>query len=349
MSSTSSPSKKVSVIVPVYKAERYVAETIQSILDQTYKNFEIIIVDDGSPDRSIEICQQFSDPRIRIIQQSNRGLPGARNTGIRNAIGDYISLLDADDIWLPQKLEKHVEHLNNSPQVGLSFSYSAFIDAEGHYTGIYQIPRKIRNITPPYALCRNPPGNGSAVVVRRETYEDIKFEDDPHGVMEDCYFDERLRFQKADATDLECWTRIATHTRWQVEGIPEALTLYRVNSEGLSANALVQYKAIEKVIEKSCASAPDVLGSYENLAKAYYKRYTARRAVTLRDGKMAVDQVNQALATDWRILLEEPRRTLLTVFAAYFLRFTPRSLYRQMEAFAFKVTGASQRTRIVGS
>ncbi len=344
-----SEKKKVSVIVPVYKAEKYVADTIQSLLKQTYENFEIIIVNDGSPDRSIEICQQFTDPRIKIVHQENRGLPGARNTGIRHAIGDYIALLDADDLWLPTKLERHVEHLNRSPNVGLSFSYSAFIDSEGNYTGIYQIPRKIQNITPPYALCRNPPGNGSAVIVRRETYNDIKFQDDPHGILEDCYFDERLRFQKADATDLECWTRIATHTRWLVEGIPEALTLYRVNSDGLSANALVQYKAIEKVIEKSCASAPEVLGPYENLAKAYYKRYTARRAVTLRDGKMAVEQVNQALAKDWRILLEEPRRTLLTVFAAYLLRFTPQSLYRQMEALAFKMTGATQRTRIIGS
>lgn len=338
--------KKVSVIVPVYKAERYIAETIQSILNQTYQNFEIVVVDDGSPDRSVEICEQFADPRIRIIRQQNRGLPGARNTGVRHAQGDYISILDADDLWLPEKLEKHVNHLNTSPEVGLSFSYSAFIDAEGKPLGIYQIPRKLRNITPPFALCRNPPGNGSAVVVRRETFDDIKFPDNLHGAMEDCYFDERLRFKNADATDLECWTRIATHTKWKVEGIPEALTLYRVNSDGLSANVPVQYEAIDRVIEKSCASAPEVLGPYKNLAKAYYLRYSARRAVTLRDGAMAIDFVNRALAKDWRILLEEPRRTILTVAAAYFLYLTPRSLYEKLEALSLRATGATQRARI---
>jgi glycosyltransferase involved in cell wall biosynthesis len=329
--------KKVSVIVPVYRAEKYVEKTIRSILNQTYQNFEIVVVDDGSPDRSIEICEQFADPRMRIIRQQNRGLPGARNTGVRHAQGDYVSILDADDLWLPEKLEKHVNHLKAFPDVGLSFSYSAFIDAEGKPLGIYQIPRKIQNITPPYALCRNPPGNGSAVVVRRETFEDIKFFDDLHGVVEDCYFDERLRFKNADATDLECWTRIATHTKWKVKGIPEALTLYRVNSDGLSANVPIQYEAIERVIEKS----------YKNLAKAYYLRYSARRSVTLRDPVMAIDFMNRALAKDWRILLEEPRRTILTIAASYFLFLTPRSFYEKLEALSLRATGATQRFRMM--
>lgn len=120
--------KKVSVIIPVYNADKYIAATVESVLAQTYKNFEILIIDDGSPDKSLKVCQQFQDSRIKIICQANRGLPGARNTGIRHAQGDYIAFLDADDIWLPNKLEKHVNHLNNSPTVGISFCYSAFIN-----------------------------------------------------------------------------------------------------------------------------------------------------------------------------------------------------------------------------
>ena len=96
--------KKVSVVVPVYGAEKFVATTLDSLLAQTYENFEVIIVDDASPDGSIAICQQYDDPRIKIIHQENRGLPGARNTGIRNSTGDYIALLDADDVWVPTKL-----------------------------------------------------------------------------------------------------------------------------------------------------------------------------------------------------------------------------------------------------
>lgn len=338
--------KKVSVVIPVYKAEEYVAITIQSLLDQTYKNLEILIVDDGSPDRSIDVCRRFSDPRIQIIQQENRGLPGARNTGIRHATGDFIGFLDADDIWLPDKVAKHIDHFNSSPHIGISFSYSAFIDSNGNYTGIYQIPRKIRNITPSYVLCRNPVGNGSAAIIRRETFDAIKFQDNPYGLVEDCYFDERLRFANADATDLECWTRIATHTHWQQEGIPEALTLYRVNSGGLSANAMKQFEAIERVIEKSCNSAPEVLGAYRNLARAYYMRYVSRRAVTLRDGDLAVTMINRALTTNWQILLEEPRRTIMTIGAAYFVKLIPKQLYEKIEAFAIRLTGTSQKSRI---
>lgn len=334
--------KKVSVIIPVYNAEDYVAYTLQSLLDQTYKNFEAIIIDDGSPDNSIELCKSFLDPRIKIVQQANRGLPGARNTGIRHATGDYLSFLDADDLWLPNKLEKHVEHLNNSPEVGISFSYSAFIDGEGNYTGMYQIPRKICDITPPYVLCRNPVSNGSCAVIRRETFEDIKFQDNLYGLEEDFYFDENFR----QAEDLECWTRIAAHTDWKLEGIPEVLTLYRVNSGGLSANALNQLQALERVIDKSCKSAPEVLGPYKSLATAYCMRYVARRAVTLRDGSLAVDMVNQAMKTDWRILAEEPQRTVLTLFAAYLLKVTPEPLYKRVEALAFKATSANQSRKI---
>jgi glycosyltransferase involved in cell wall biosynthesis len=338
--------KKVSVVIPVYKAEEYVAITIQSLLDQTYKNLEILIVDDGSPDRSIDVCRRFSDPRIQIIQQDNRGLPGARNTGIRHATGDFIGFLDADDIWLPTKVEKHVNHFNHLPQVGISFSYSAFIDSDGNYTGIYQIPKRIKGITPSYALCRNPVGNGSAAILRRETFEAIKFQDNLYGLMEDYYFDERLRFSNADATDLECWTRIATHTHWQQEGIPEALTLYRVNSGGLSANAMKQFEAIERVIDKACSSAPKILEPYRSLARAYYMRYVSRRAVTLRDGDLAVTMINRALATNWQILIEEPRRTIMTLGAAYFVKLIPQQLYEKIEAFAIKLTGLSQKSRI---
>jgi glycosyltransferase involved in cell wall biosynthesis len=338
--------KKVSVIIPVYKVENYVAATVQSVLAQTYKNFEILLVDDGSPDRSIEICQQFIDSRIKIIRQENRGLPGARNTGIRHAQGEYLALLDSDDIWLPEKLEKHVAHLVNSPSVGISFSRSAFIDEAGKSLGIYQMP-KLREITPPLVLCRNPISNGSAAVFRREVFEAIRFQDNLYGALEDFYFDERLRESKSDATDVECWLRIAIQTHWLIEGIPEALTLYRVNSGGLSANLLNQLESLEKVIEKTRSYAPEAIAEWENLARAYHLRYAARRAVSLKDYSMAVELVHRALATHWGILLKEPRRTLLTLAAAYSLWLLPQPLYRQMETFALNMTGASQRRRIL--
>lgn len=309
--------KKVSVIIPVYNAEKYISATIQSVLSQTYTNFEIIIIDDGSNDSSIDICKQFKDSRIKIIHQQNRGLPGARNTGIRHANGDYLAFLDADDIWLSNKLDKHVEHLEKSPTVGISFCYSAFINEQGKSIGLYQKPRKLYDITPSYILCRNPVGNGSVAVIRREVFEQIKFQDNLYGTVEDYYFDESFR----RAEDIECWLRVSIQTKWRHEGIPLALTLYRISSGGLSANALIQLEALEKVVEKTRSYAPDIIANCEKVAKAYHRRYTVRRLVSLGDGVTAVKLFNQVIVNHWRILLEEPGKTLLTGFAAYILWF----------------------------
>lgn len=243
---------------------------------------------------------------------------------------------------MPEKLEKHIEHLENSAAVGVSFSRSAFIDEAGQPLGIYQMP-KLKGITAPQLLCRNPIGNGSTPVIRREVFEDIKFKENFDGSGEYCYFDERLRHFE----DVECWLRIALQTDWQTEGIPEALTLYRITSGGASANLLKQLEDLEKVLEKTGSYAPDLIAQWGNPAKAYELRFLARRAVRLQEASTAVEMAHRALSTHWRILLEEPRRTLLTLAAAYSLWLLPRSLYSQIEALALKITGATQKRRIL--
>jgi glycosyltransferase involved in cell wall biosynthesis len=335
---------RVSVVIPTYKAEKFIAKTIQSVLHQTYQDFEILVIDDESPDRSVEICQQFRDPRIRIIRQKNRGLPGARNTGIRQAKGEFIGFLDADDIWLPNKLEQHIKHLDSQPEVGISFSYSAFINDDGKLTGLCQKPKRLSQITPAYVLCRNPIGNGSAAILRRQVFDEIGVLDNLYGVDEMFYFDEWMNHRSADATDVECWLRISIKTRWVMAGLPEVLTLYRIHVGGLSANALRQLDALDAVIEKTRGYAPDVIGSCEHRAKAFHLRYIARRAVTLRDGSMATRMVNRSLAADWRIVLEEPIKTGLTVSAAYLLRIVPRRLYLKLENLALNSLSQKQRS-----
>lgn len=334
--------KKVSVIIPVYGAEKYIATTLQSVIAQTYQHLEILVIDDGGLDKSIEICRQFQDPRISIITQKNRGLAGARNTGIRHAQGDYLAFLDADDLWLPEKLEKHVEHLEKSPLVGISYCCSAFIDEAGTPLGIYQTP-KLTGITIPNLLCRNPISNGSAPVIRKEVFEEIKFQENLYGTVEDFYFDDSFRASE----DIECWFRIAIKTDWKLEGIPEALTLYRVNSGGLSASVFKQLDSWEKVIEKTRSYAPELVAQWENPARAYQLRYLARRAITLKDGSTAVKLFHRALATHWRILLEEPQRTILSGAAAYLLWLLPQSFYSQLEALSLKVTGAAQKRKVL--
>src|ERR1700694_2006522 len=103
---------RVSVIVPVYRGERYIGQASKSALAQTYENFEIVIVNDGSPDDSIARIRPYLHlPNVKLIEQDNRGVAAARNTGIRNASGQIIAFLDHDDLWLPDKLALQVAHL----------------------------------------------------------------------------------------------------------------------------------------------------------------------------------------------------------------------------------------------
>ncbi|NEO00575.1 MAG: glycosyltransferase family 2 protein [Moorea sp. SIO3I7] len=333
--------KKVSVITPVYNVEKYIAATVQSVLDQTYQSFEYLLIDDGSPDQSVEICQQFLDPRIKIIRQENQGANAARNEGIRQAQGEYLAFLDGDDLWLPEKLEKHIEHLENNPNLGISFSCSGFIDEAGNSLGIYQLP-KLKDITMGDIICRNPISNGSCAVFRKEVFEAIKYQETIDGKTKDLYWDEGLQ----GSQDLDCWFRIAIQTNWHLEGIPDSLTLYRVNSGGISANLFKKQRSWEQVIEKTRSYAPEVVVEWENRARAYHSRYLARRAVTLRDGAMAVQFFNEALGSYWQMLWEEPRRTVLTGAAAYLLWLIPENLYKHIEALALKTTGSSQKRRI---
>lgn len=334
--------KKISVIIPVYKVEQYIATTVRSVLDQTYTNWELLIIDDGSPDRSVEICQQFTDSRIKIIRQQNRGLSGARNAGIRHACGEYLAFLDGDDLWLPEKLAKHVEHLENSPDVGVSFSRSALIDVDGNSLHTYLMP-KLKNITPLDLLRSNLVGNGSAAVMRREVADAVKYQDSFDGKQTDFYFDESLRRSE----DIELWLRIRIETPWKLEGLAEALTLYRVNSGGLSANLLQQLESWEQVLTKIRTYAPELMEQWENQSRAYQLRYLARNALRLQAGSMAVKLIHQALKNHWQILLEEPRRTLLTWGGAYLLWLLPKPFYSQIESLTALITGAMQRRQML--
>ncbi|QUS61643.1 glycosyltransferase family 2 protein [Synechocystis sp. PCC 7339] len=334
--------KLVSVIIPLHNTEAYIADTIRSVLAQTYTNFELIVVDDESSDQSAMIVRQFKDQRIKLIHQKNRGLAGSRNTGIRQAQGEYFAFLDADDLWLPEKLASHVEHLDQNPHIGVSFSRSSFIDGQGQPLGIHQMP-KLKDIDAGHLLCRNPVGNGSAPVIRRQVLDDIGFLDDRHGFPEFCYFDEAFRLR---SEDIECWIRIAIVTDWVIEGIPAALTLYRVNNQGLSADVDLQFQSWLQVMEKTAQYAPALVARWGKPAKAYQLRYLARRAVRFQDTHNALNLLGQALSTHWQIILVEPRRTGLTIAAACLLKICPPTFYQSIEAIAIKVTGALQARKI---
>jgi glycosyltransferase involved in cell wall biosynthesis len=334
--------KKVSVIIPVHGVEKYIAAAVQSALDQTYSNFELIIVDNASPDRSIEICQQFTDDRIRIIRQANRGPAGSRNTGIRHATGDYISFLDGDDLWMPEKLAQHVAHLDRHPHVGISFCYSELIDPDSQSVGLYMISKRLKDFSPQDMLCRCPLGNGSTNVYRREVFEAIQFQDNLYGTVETFYFDERLK----SSEDAECWFRMAVQCDLASEGIPAVLTQYRIHNHSSSANLEQYVEHIDTVIETARRYAPDIIATHESALRAYQLRFAARRAIALQASEQAIRYSHQAIAAYRSILLEDGQRTLVTLAAAHLMALMPRPIYTLLQSQAIAIVGRIQRCRI---
>ncbi len=310
----------ISVVVPMYNVEKYIRTCLDSILAQTFDDFEVICVDDGCSDNTVAIVESYTDRRIRIVAQRNRGLAAARNTGINASSAPFVALLDSDDYWHPEKLEKHFRHLCDNPMVGVSYSSSRFVDEEGNDMGLGQYPQT-REIDAKQVLCRNPVGNGSAPVLRRLALEQIAFEQTVDGDIRRAYFDEQLR----QSEDIELWTRMALNTQWRFEGLEDALTFYRVNASGLSANLEKQLASWEVAMASNRQRHPAFFASHYSLAKAYQKRYLARRAVQSGNPSAAMRFFTQALAEDARILLEEPGRTLVTGACALLVAISGRA------------------------
>jgi glycosyltransferase involved in cell wall biosynthesis len=321
----------VSVIMPVYNVERYLAQSIDSVLAQTFQDFELIIVDDGATDGSASIYSAYDDPRIRIIRQKNRGLAGARNTGIRSAKGAFIGLLDSDDIWRPDKLEKHIAHLCSRPDVGVSYSASEFIDEHGQSLHLFMRPR-LTGIDAGHVLCRNPIGNGSAPVFRAEVLDAIKFNRDTSERPEVWYFDETFRYSE----DIECWMRIAALTNWKFEGLGEPLTLYRVVPGTLSANTEKMFEFWSRMLGRVQDYAPELAKRYGNKARAYQIRYYARRAVQEKQSGKAFWHLKRALALHPAMIVEEPRRTLLTIGAVILSVILPAGVFGKLQGWVAK-------------
>ena len=316
----------LSVIMPVYNVEQYVADAICSVLDQTYRDFELLIIDDGGSDASLEICRLFQDPRIKIVSQENCGLAGARNTGIRNAGGKYIAFIDSDDLWVPQKLSIHVAHLEARARVGVSYAASELIDEKNVPIGVIQSP-KLDDVCAPDVFLRNPVGNGSAPVIRRKALDAITFQD-ADGKL--CWFDESFR----QSEDIECWMRIALQTKWEFAGVEGVLTRYRINEGGLSANIMRQFESWKRMCAKVEAIDPAFYEKWGGLSEAFQLRYLARRAARMRHGRTALWLSLRAVSCDLTMTLREPKKTLTTLAAAIALCAMPRRFYEAIESVA---------------
>lgn len=296
----------ISVVMPVYNVEAYIAEAIQSVLDQSFTDFELVIVDDGGSDRSIAIAQSFADERIRIIHQANRGLAGARNTGIMHSRAPLVALLDSDDIYHKDKLMLHHIHMRACPDVGVSYAGSRMIDATGEVMAVAMRP-KLTDVQPADIFTRNPVGNGSAAVLRKSFIDRAAFPHpkDPRRV---CWFDEEFR----QSEDIEFWVRLSVKHSIKFEGISGLLTDYRIIGGALSANIVNQYLSWQKMYRKIAKIAPDFVAKHGRKARGYQLRYLARRAVQLGDHGFSGELLLEALQSYPGMMWREPVKTFVT-------------------------------------
>jgi hypothetical protein len=223
---------RISIIIPVFNTERWVEDAIRSALEQTIAQVEVVVVNDGSSDESLTRALAFSDERLTILSQANHGLSAARNAGILVASAPLIGFLDGDDVWSPKKAERHLNILERLPEVGLTFSWSTYLNEDGETTGQYLTSRCHSPVAKDLTR-RNHVGNGSTSIVRRACFEQAGL------------FDEEMR----SCEDLDMWIRIAAETSFTLRLIPELLTGYRVREGSLSVSFDGFIHAAEKLKE----------------------------------------------------------------------------------------------------
>lgn len=316
----------ISVIIPTYNSIKTLGETLNSVIKQTYRPIEVLIINDGSTDDLLNFVKPFLDQYsfIHIISQENRGLAATRNTGINYSRGDFLAFIDADDIWLPEKLEKHAEHLLNNPSVGVSFSPAFFID-EFSAPIFYKTKPPLTNISSSDILFFNPVGCGSTPVIRKKVFNDIAYIDEKNNRR--CFFDENFR----QSEDIECWTRISLTTDWTFEGLAKPLTGYRLCAGGLSAVVSKQLASWEMMISKINHYKPDFLQDRINFARSLQLRYLCRRCLWMRDPKSALYFFCLSLKSSPSIIIKSPARTFVTFFSIVIQFIFPNKMYSFIE------------------
>jgi glycosyltransferase involved in cell wall biosynthesis len=229
--------KLVTVIIPTYNRCRRVVEAVESVLAQTYPLIEVIVVDDGSTDGTEAALQPYAG-RIRYLSQRNGGPAAARNLGIREASGQYIALLDSDDLWAPTKIEKQVALIEQSPKTGVVFSEATVMDLRLGTSRLLSHPEELRGDIQRKLLWKNHVLPTSSVLARRECFDTVGL------------FDETL----GQAEDWELWMRISR--QFTFDFVPEPLVSYRFHNGSVSSNLLALHPYEIKVVERAFREDP---------------------------------------------------------------------------------------------
>ena len=236
---------RLSIVMPFYNTENFIKETIESLLNQTFKDFELIVVDDGSTDKSPEIISSFKDPRIKLIQNEQRkGIVYSRNKGLSEANGEFYAPFDSDDIALPHKFERQIQFLQDHSDFGLIGSWTRMIDKDGKLLKKKWKLKASPQAIPSILLFRSYFGQPS-VVMRRKAVPD-------EGYTEGFEIGE----------DYRMWVDVTR--KWKVWNLQEYLTYYRIHEKSITQSNLELYSECELKLYKYIYAGLEIIINEHN-------------------------------------------------------------------------------------
>lgn len=274
----------ISVIIPAYNAEKTIKETIQSVLNQTLQDFELLIINDGSQDATLEVIESIQDPRIKIFSYPNAGSSASRNRGIALAKGEYISFIDADDLWTADKLEAQYKALQENPQAAVAYSWTEHIDESGQF--LRSGPQQSFN-GDVYGrlLLEDFIGNGSNPLIRAQAFAEVGD------------FDESL----AHSEDWDLWLRLAARYHFVV--VPYPQILYRMCVSSKSFNIKEMEESSLQVIERAVAATPETIGHLRQASLGNRYKFLTWKAL---DGTPEQRRALTALRLLWHTIRNDP-------------------------------------------
>jgi len=316
---------KISVVIPAYNAELTIRETIESVQKQTFSDFELIIINDGSTDGTLEVIESINDSRLKIFSYQNGGLSVARNRGVVHATGEFIAFLDADDLWTPDKLELQLVALEQYPEAGLAYSWTYFMNEKENclfpgsrscYEGnVYK-----------HLLIHNFIANGSNPLIRREVIESVGG------------FDPEL----SHFADWDYWLRIAHN--WSFVLIPKYQIYYRQSSRTMSSRVDGIIEAGYSLIENAFLSAPKELQSLKKIAHSKLLLYCAdlylQHSADISGIKRGGENLSTAIRLHPQSLLTKETQKLVTRFI--FVRLFPPQVASYLLQFFRRIRNISQ-------